>query len=247
MSTNPIITDEPITPAQASSSLKSRLRLHRQFASQLMDEKRDFVGYRAPQYEAEPDRRYPVLYLQDGQNLFDPDTSFIPGKYWRVGETADELIVGGLAYAPILAGDEGSIGIEQVLAVLQVQHRIAPVGLSLVLGRKVNHEVALLVHQLGGELPMQTQTRLQAAGCLRWRNRLVSYDRIRAHSVELWFLRLPNAVLMRHYLNRKRLKQRESRISSLVVPRPATRHGTALLWPRRHQGPGLPHFHGTIL
>jgi predicted alpha/beta superfamily hydrolase len=104
MSTNPIITDEPITPAKASSSLQSRLRLHRQFASQLMDEKRDFVVYLPPQYEAEPDRRYPVLYLQDGQNLFDPDTSFIPGKYWRVGETADELIVGGAIEPLVIVG-----------------------------------------------------------------------------------------------------------------------------------------------
>jgi predicted alpha/beta superfamily hydrolase len=86
---------------QASSSLKSRLRLHPQFTSRLMDEKRDFMVYLPPRYEAEPDRRYPVLYLQDGQNLFDPDTSFIPGKYWRVGETADELIVTG-AIAPLV-------------------------------------------------------------------------------------------------------------------------------------------------
>jgi predicted alpha/beta superfamily hydrolase len=101
MSTDPIITDEPIPPVQASSSLKSRLRLHPQFTSRLMDEKRDFMVYLPPRYEAEPDRRYPVLYLQDGQNLFDPDTSFIPGKYWRVGETADELIVTG-AIAPLV-------------------------------------------------------------------------------------------------------------------------------------------------
>ena len=101
MSTDPIITDEPIPPAPASSSLKSRLRLHPQFTSRLMEEKRDFMVYLPPWYEAEPDRRYPVLYLQDGQNLFDPDTSFIPGKYWRVGETADELIMAG-AIEPLL-------------------------------------------------------------------------------------------------------------------------------------------------
>ena len=104
MSTDPIITDEPIPPVQASSSLKSRLRLHPQFTFRLMDEKRDFMVYLPPRYEAEPDRRYPVLYLQDGQNLFDPDTSFIPGKYWRVGETADELIVGGAIEPLVIVG-----------------------------------------------------------------------------------------------------------------------------------------------
>jgi predicted alpha/beta superfamily hydrolase len=66
-----------------------------------MDEKRDFMVYLPPRYEGEPARRYPTLYLQDGQNLFDPGTSFIPGKYWRVGETADELIMTG-AIEPLL-------------------------------------------------------------------------------------------------------------------------------------------------
>ncbi len=104
MSTDPIITDQPITPAQAPSDLKSRLRLHQQFASELMDEKHDFIVYLPPMYDAEPDRHYATLYLQDGQNLFDPDTSFIPGNYWRVGETADELIMTGAIEPLIIVG-----------------------------------------------------------------------------------------------------------------------------------------------
>jgi predicted alpha/beta superfamily hydrolase len=35
-----------------------------------------------------------VLYLQDGQNLFDPATAF-GGNEWRADITADELIRGG--------------------------------------------------------------------------------------------------------------------------------------------------------
>lgn len=35
--------------------------------------------------------RYPVLYLNDGQNLFDPVTAFA-GVHWQVGETAARLI-----------------------------------------------------------------------------------------------------------------------------------------------------------
>jgi enterochelin esterase-like enzyme len=106
MSTDPIITDPPIPPAQMSSSLKSRLRLHRQFPSEVLYEKRDLIVYLPPSYEAEPDRRYryPALYLQDGQNLFDHETSFIPGKYWRVGETADELIMTGAIEPLVIVG-----------------------------------------------------------------------------------------------------------------------------------------------
>lgn len=35
--------------------------------------------------------RYPVLYLNDGQNLFDPARAFA-GNTWRVGETARRLV-----------------------------------------------------------------------------------------------------------------------------------------------------------
>ncbi|HWD37455.1 MAG TPA: alpha/beta hydrolase-fold protein, partial [Fimbriimonas sp.] len=35
--------------------------------------------------------RYPVLYMQDGENVFDPRTSFA-GVDWQIDETADRLI-----------------------------------------------------------------------------------------------------------------------------------------------------------
>jgi predicted alpha/beta superfamily hydrolase len=45
-----------------------------------------------------------VLYMQDGQNLFDPETSFIKGNYWHMGETADALIEAGAIEALIIVG-----------------------------------------------------------------------------------------------------------------------------------------------
>jgi predicted alpha/beta superfamily hydrolase len=42
---------------------------------------RDLTVYLPPSYD-ETDRRYPVLYMQDGQNLFDPEASFAGS--WRV-------------------------------------------------------------------------------------------------------------------------------------------------------------------
>lgn len=42
---------------------------------------RDLAVYLPPSY-GETDRRYPVLYMQDGQNLFDPEASFAGS--WRV-------------------------------------------------------------------------------------------------------------------------------------------------------------------
>ncbi len=100
----PVPTELTNVPAAVPGDLNSRLRLHQQFPSKLMDEKRDFIVYVPPMYDQQPDRRFPVLYMQDGQNLFDPDTSFIPGKYWRVGETADELIMTGEIEPLVIVG-----------------------------------------------------------------------------------------------------------------------------------------------
>jgi predicted alpha/beta superfamily hydrolase len=44
-----------------------------------------------PDYDGWGESRYPVLYLNDGQNLFDPATAFA-GVHWQVGETATRLI-----------------------------------------------------------------------------------------------------------------------------------------------------------
>src|SRR6185369_4803806 len=50
------------------------------------------------------DARYPVLYLQDGQNLFDPGRAFVPGQDWRLDETAQSLIDGGIVAPLIMVG-----------------------------------------------------------------------------------------------------------------------------------------------
>lgn len=91
MNSDPVIVEAQSTPA-ASTNLKSRLRKHLQFPSGLVKEKHDLIVYLPSLYDAEPVRSYPVLFMQDGQNLFDPETSFVKGNYWRMGETADELI-----------------------------------------------------------------------------------------------------------------------------------------------------------
>ena len=50
-------------------------------------EQRRVYVYLPTMYEAEPDRRYPVLYMFDGQNVFfDEDATF--GKSWGIRPTA---------------------------------------------------------------------------------------------------------------------------------------------------------------
>ena len=68
------------------------LRLH-EFPSTVFRNSRRLRVWLPPGYEAPKNqgRYYPTLYLNDGQNLFDPATAFY-GIEWRVDETADQLI-----------------------------------------------------------------------------------------------------------------------------------------------------------
>lgn len=81
-----------------------RLRLHRGFASGHLPDARDLIVYLPPGYADQPQRTYPVLYMQDGQNLFDPDTSFIKGRTWEMREQADESIEAGEVEPLIIVG-----------------------------------------------------------------------------------------------------------------------------------------------
>jgi enterochelin esterase-like enzyme len=81
-----------------------RLRVHRGFRSRILPDRRDLIVYLPPGYEAESPRTYPVLYLHDGQNLFDPETSFIKGRTWQVREAADAAIAAGEVEPLIIVG-----------------------------------------------------------------------------------------------------------------------------------------------
>jgi predicted alpha/beta superfamily hydrolase len=56
-----------------------------------------------PEYDGWGEKRYPILYLNDGQNLFDPATAFA-GVHWQVGETATRLIAEGKIPPLIIVG-----------------------------------------------------------------------------------------------------------------------------------------------
>jgi predicted alpha/beta superfamily hydrolase len=77
--------------AGPASNEPNRLLRHPGFYAHGLRNRRDLWVHLPPGYHDEPDRRYPVLYMQDGQNLFDPATSH-GGVAWRAGETADRLV-----------------------------------------------------------------------------------------------------------------------------------------------------------
>lgn len=54
-------------------------------------------------YDAGSETRYPVIYMQDGQNLFDPSISFAKVA-WEVDKALGRLIAAGEVTAPIIVG-----------------------------------------------------------------------------------------------------------------------------------------------
>jgi predicted alpha/beta superfamily hydrolase len=76
-------------------SLTGNIKWHRRFPSKILGNRRDVLVYLPRGYSRFSRTRYPVLYLQDGQNVFDAATSFA-GVEWSVDETAQDLIRQGL-------------------------------------------------------------------------------------------------------------------------------------------------------
>jgi predicted alpha/beta superfamily hydrolase len=64
--------------------------------------RRTVTVYLPPGYGGE--RAYPVLYMQDGQNLFEPERAFVPGQHWRLAEAADAAINDRTAAPMIIVG-----------------------------------------------------------------------------------------------------------------------------------------------
>ncbi len=73
------------------TTLTGNIQEHRAFPSKILKNRRDVLVYLPPGYPRFSTRHYPVLYLHDGQNVFDAATSF-GGVEWGVDETAQQLI-----------------------------------------------------------------------------------------------------------------------------------------------------------
>lgn len=72
-------------------TLTGNIKRHLAFPSKVLGNRRDVLVYLPPGYNRFSRKRYPVLYLHDGQNVFDAATSFA-GVEWGVDETAQRLI-----------------------------------------------------------------------------------------------------------------------------------------------------------
>ena len=82
---------------------RNSIRYHHDFKSHFLSHTRSVIVALPPGYDIVPDRRYPVMYLQDGQNLFDAHTAF-GGVPWGIDEVAERLARAGECWPVILVG-----------------------------------------------------------------------------------------------------------------------------------------------
>lgn len=84
-------------------TLTGDFRRHPRFRSRFLPSEHTLMVYRPPGYRDDRVRRFPVLYLHDGQNVFDRATS-ATGTEWSVDETAQRLIEAGAIEPIIIVG-----------------------------------------------------------------------------------------------------------------------------------------------
>lgn len=68
-----------------------QVKYYKNLKSKFLELSRDVFVLLPPGYNENSEKKYPVLYMHDGQNLINPKTSF-SGYDWRVDETAYKLI-----------------------------------------------------------------------------------------------------------------------------------------------------------
>jgi predicted alpha/beta superfamily hydrolase len=160
----PLIANDQALPSASNrqtsvdpNGLAARLHKHEQFISKLVDDHHDLIVYLPPTYEADGERRFPLLYMQDGQNLFDPETSFIKGNYWRLGETADALIKDGAIEPLIIVGIYNS-GVKRIDEYTPVEDKRLGGGQADAYGR-------MLVEELKPFIETQYRTQPGAENC----------------------------------------------------------------------------------
>ena len=98
----PTALTAPMPDDAADHTLTGEFRTHESFHSKYLEHDRTIIVSLPQGYDPEGARRYPVLYLHDGQNLFDRATSV--GEEWGVDETVHALAAKGEIRELIVVG-----------------------------------------------------------------------------------------------------------------------------------------------
>jgi len=132
----------------------------RGFHSDILANERYITIYLPPGYHDRGELRYPVLYMHDGQNLFEPERAFIPGQHWRLAEAADEVIGGRTARPMIIIAidNTGPSRIDEYTPTRDIKHHGG--GKASDYGRMLIEELKPIVDAQFRTLPDPSNTAL---------------------------------------------------------------------------------------
>jgi predicted alpha/beta superfamily hydrolase len=109
-------------------TLTGNIQRHSAFPSKILGNRRDVLVYLPKGYRRSTVRRYPVLYLHDGQNVFDAATSFA-GVEWGADETAQRLTAAKLI-EPLIIVAVANTGEDRIHEYAPTAARIDPLRMQ---------------------------------------------------------------------------------------------------------------------
>src|SRR5436190_4717767 len=141
-------------------TLTGNIQRHPNFPSKVLGNRRDILVHLPKGYRRSLVRRYPVLYLHDGQNVFDAATSFA-GVEWGADETAQRFTAAKLI-EPIIIVAVANTGEDRI-------HEYAPTEAGLDARKPVKSKGSLrsygsfLIEELKPFIDRKYRTKREAA------------------------------------------------------------------------------------
>jgi glycosidase/predicted alpha/beta superfamily hydrolase len=89
-------------PVAAATQARGRIERHANFASKFVAARHIDV-WLPPGYDADRDARFPVIYMHDGQNVFEAGAAF-GGSSWEIGSAVERLMAQGEIGGVIVVG-----------------------------------------------------------------------------------------------------------------------------------------------
>src|SRR3954466_12816050 len=107
------------SPNGGQTSAVGNIKVLRAFESPELGNKRDLLVYLPPSYD-KSDARYPVVYMHDGQNLFDDATSF--AGEWAVDQTLESASSKGLEAIVVAVPNAGAARLAEYSPFVDEKH-----------------------------------------------------------------------------------------------------------------------------
>jgi predicted alpha/beta superfamily hydrolase len=151
-----------LTPNHAAPSAldaNSRFLHLPRFTSRFLPNEREVSVYLPEAYLTSNQRRFPVFYLHDGQNLIDGRTSFVPYRTWQVDTTADALTA-AVQIEPVILVAIANTGVRRMAEYTPTRDLFRGGGAGPRYGRLLVEELKPLIDRHFRTLPDASHTAL---------------------------------------------------------------------------------------